>query len=78
MTTINKLWYTHENNVSVVTFMVLKEHIEKEKTRDQKLAKIISRTNILSKNIIGDGGRSVKLFGRQPTTFYLFFYILIK
>lgn len=33
MTTISKVWYTHEEQVPPVTFKVLKEHTEKENER---------------------------------------------
>ncbi|KAK4729675.1 hypothetical protein R3W88_022663 [Solanum pinnatisectum] len=55
MTTINRVWYTREDQVSPLTFKLTKEQMEKDQQRDQNLAKIMTQLDILSKNAMGAG-----------------------
>uniref|UniRef100_M1DKD0 Uncharacterized protein n=1 Tax=Solanum tuberosum TaxID=4113 RepID=M1DKD0_SOLTU len=63
MTTINRAWYTHEDQVSSLTFKQSKERIEKDNERDQNMAKIMTQLDILSKNVMGAGARGVDVMG---------------
>jgi len=63
MTKINRAWYTRENQVSSLTFKLTKEKIEKNKERDQNMAKIMTQLDILSKNVMGAGARRVNVVG---------------
>uniref|UniRef100_M1DHA8 Integrase core domain containing protein n=1 Tax=Solanum tuberosum TaxID=4113 RepID=M1DHA8_SOLTU len=51
MTSINRLWYTREDQVSPLTFKLTKKQMEKDQERDQNIAKIMTQLDILSKNI---------------------------
>uniref|UniRef100_M1DX07 Uncharacterized protein n=1 Tax=Solanum tuberosum TaxID=4113 RepID=M1DX07_SOLTU len=42
MTTINRAWYTREDQVSPLTFKLSKEQMEKDNERDQNMAKIMT------------------------------------
>jgi len=42
MTTINRAWYTREDQVWPVTFHLSKEQVEKDNERDQNMAKIMT------------------------------------
>ncbi|XP_015163500.1 uncharacterized protein [Solanum tuberosum] len=63
MTTINRAWYTRKDQVSLVIFKLSKEHIENDNERDQKMAKIMTQLDILSKNCIRDSARGVNVGG---------------
>uniref|UniRef100_M1E120 Uncharacterized protein n=1 Tax=Solanum tuberosum TaxID=4113 RepID=M1E120_SOLTU len=63
MTTINRAWYTRESEVSPLTFKLTKEQMEKDYERDQNMAKIMTQLDILSKNVMGAGARSVNIVG---------------
>jgi len=63
MTTINRAWYTREDQVSPVTFQLSKEQVEKDNERDQNMAKIMTQLDILSKNVMGAGTRGVNAIG---------------
>uniref|UniRef100_M1DVF9 Integrase core domain containing protein n=1 Tax=Solanum tuberosum TaxID=4113 RepID=M1DVF9_SOLTU len=63
MTTINRAWYTREDQVSPLTFKLTKEQLEKDQARDQNMAKIMTQLDILSKNVMGAGARSVNDVG---------------
>uniref|UniRef100_M1DH69 Integrase core domain containing protein n=1 Tax=Solanum tuberosum TaxID=4113 RepID=M1DH69_SOLTU len=63
MTTINRAWYTREDQVSPLTFKLTKEQMEKDQERDQNMDKIMTQLDILSKNVIGAGARSVNAVG---------------
>uniref|UniRef100_M1D954 Integrase core domain containing protein n=1 Tax=Solanum tuberosum TaxID=4113 RepID=M1D954_SOLTU len=63
MTTINRAWYTREDQVSLVTFKLTNEQLEKDQERDQNMAKIMTQLDILSKNVMGAGARSVNDVG---------------
>uniref|UniRef100_M1DYA7 Uncharacterized protein n=1 Tax=Solanum tuberosum TaxID=4113 RepID=M1DYA7_SOLTU len=63
MTTINRAWYTREDQVSTLTFKLTKEQIEKDQERDQNMAKIFTQLDILSKNVRGAGARGVNVEG---------------
>uniref|UniRef100_M1DPL1 Gag-pol polyprotein n=1 Tax=Solanum tuberosum TaxID=4113 RepID=M1DPL1_SOLTU len=63
MTTINRAWYTHEDQVSPLTLKLSKELMEKEQERDQNMAKIMTPLDILFKNVMGAGARSVNVMG---------------
>uniref|UniRef100_M1DPA2 Athila retroelement ORF1 protein n=1 Tax=Solanum tuberosum TaxID=4113 RepID=M1DPA2_SOLTU len=63
MTTINRAWYTREDQVSPLTFKLTKEQMEKDQERDQNLAKIMTQLDIMSKNVMGAGTRSVNVVG---------------
>uniref|UniRef100_M1DTB4 Uncharacterized protein n=1 Tax=Solanum tuberosum TaxID=4113 RepID=M1DTB4_SOLTU len=63
MTTINKVWYTREDQVSPLTFKLSKEEIEKDHERDQNMAKIMAQLDILSKNVMGAGACGVNVVG---------------
>ncbi|WMV58693.1 hypothetical protein MTR67_052078 [Solanum verrucosum] len=63
MTTINRVWYTREDQVSMVTFQLSKEQVEKDNERDQNMAKIMTQLDILSKNVVGVGARGVNVVG---------------
>uniref|UniRef100_M1DZA3 Uncharacterized protein n=1 Tax=Solanum tuberosum TaxID=4113 RepID=M1DZA3_SOLTU len=59
MTKINWAWYTGEDQVSPLTYKLTKEQIERDQERDQNMAKMMTQQNILTKNVIGAGTRSV-------------------
>ncbi|KAK4708698.1 hypothetical protein R3W88_029623 [Solanum pinnatisectum] len=63
MTTINRVWYTRENQISPLMFKLTKEQMEKDQERDQNMAKIMTQLDILSKNVMGVGARSVNDVG---------------
>uniref|UniRef100_M1DH39 Uncharacterized protein n=1 Tax=Solanum tuberosum TaxID=4113 RepID=M1DH39_SOLTU len=63
MTTINRAWYTREDQVSPVTFQVSKEQVEKDNERDQNMVKIMTQLDILSKNVMGASTRGVNAMG---------------
>uniref|UniRef100_M1AX07 Integrase core domain containing protein n=1 Tax=Solanum tuberosum TaxID=4113 RepID=M1AX07_SOLTU len=63
MTTINKAWYTREDQVSPLTYKLSKEKIDKDNERDQNMAKIMTQLDILSKNVMGAGARGVNAEG---------------
>lgn len=42
-TTITKIWYTHEEQVSPVTFQLSKEDTEKDNEMDQNMAKFMTQ-----------------------------------
>ncbi|KAK4716059.1 hypothetical protein R3W88_014397 [Solanum pinnatisectum] len=63
MTTINRAWYTCEDQISPLTFKLTKEQIEKDQERDKNMAKIMTQLDILSKNVMGAGARSVDAMG---------------
>ncbi|KAK4737296.1 hypothetical protein R3W88_000993 [Solanum pinnatisectum] len=63
MTTINRAWYTHKDQVSPLTFTLSKEQIEKDNERDQNMAKIMTQLDILSKNVMRAGARGVNFVG---------------
>ena len=51
MTTINRVWYTREDQV------------EKDNESDQNKDKIMTQLDILSKNVMGAGARGVNVVG---------------
>ena len=53
MTTINRMWYTHKDQVSTITFQLLKEQIEKDYQTEKNMEKIMTQLDILSKNVMG-------------------------
>uniref|UniRef100_M1DB58 Integrase core domain containing protein n=1 Tax=Solanum tuberosum TaxID=4113 RepID=M1DB58_SOLTU len=61
MTTINKVWYTHEDQVYPLTFKLSEEQVEKYHERDQSMAKIMTQLDILSKNVMGASARGVNV-----------------
>ncbi|KAK4723998.1 hypothetical protein R3W88_026777 [Solanum pinnatisectum] len=63
MTKINRTWYTREDQVSPLTFKLTKEQLEKDHERDQNMAKMMTLLDILAKNVIGAGVRSVNVVG---------------
>ncbi|KAK4721335.1 hypothetical protein R3W88_011568 [Solanum pinnatisectum] len=63
MTEINQAWYTREDQVSPLNFRMTKEQIEKDQERDQNMAKIMTLLDILAKNIMGVGTKSVDVVG---------------
>lgn len=63
MTKINRAWYTHEDQVSPLTFKLTKEQLEKDQERDQNMAKIMTQLDIFSQNVMGAGARSVNVVG---------------
>ncbi|XP_049368430.1 uncharacterized protein LOC125833330 [Solanum verrucosum] len=63
MTTINRVWYTREDQVSPLIFKLSKQLIEKDHERDQNMAKIMTYLDILSKNVMGAGARGVNAVG---------------
>jgi len=63
MTKINRAWYTREDQVSPLTFRMTKEQIEKDQERDQNMAKMMTQLDILVKNVMGVGSRSVNVVG---------------
>ncbi|KAK4723933.1 hypothetical protein R3W88_026712 [Solanum pinnatisectum] len=63
MTTINRVWYTREDQVSPITFKLSKEKIEKDNEPDQNMAKIITQLDILSKNVMVASAHSVNIVG---------------
>uniref|UniRef100_M1D8H5 Integrase core domain containing protein n=1 Tax=Solanum tuberosum TaxID=4113 RepID=M1D8H5_SOLTU len=63
MTKINRAWYTREDQVSPLTFRMTKEKIEKDQERDRNMAKMMTQLDILSKNVMGSGLKSVNIFG---------------
>ncbi|KAK4731451.1 hypothetical protein R3W88_024439 [Solanum pinnatisectum] len=63
MTTINRAWYTREDQVYPLTFKLSKEQMKKDNERDQNMAKIMTQLDILSKNVIGAGARGVNAVG---------------
>ncbi|XP_049405185.1 uncharacterized protein LOC125868605 [Solanum stenotomum] len=63
MTTINRTWYSREDQVSPITFQLYKKQVEKDNVRDQNMAKIMTLLDILSKNAIGAGASSINVVG---------------
>uniref|UniRef100_M1DT25 Putative plant transposon protein domain-containing protein n=1 Tax=Solanum tuberosum TaxID=4113 RepID=M1DT25_SOLTU len=63
MTTINRAWYTREDQVSPLMFKLTKEQLETNQEREQNMAKIMTQLDILSKNVMGAGARSVNVVG---------------
>uniref|UniRef100_M1DZZ3 Integrase core domain containing protein n=1 Tax=Solanum tuberosum TaxID=4113 RepID=M1DZZ3_SOLTU len=63
MTKINRAWYTREDQVSLLTFKLTKEQLEKDQERDQTMAKMMTQLDIFAKNVMGDGARSVNVVG---------------
>uniref|UniRef100_M1DZI3 Gag-pol polyprotein n=1 Tax=Solanum tuberosum TaxID=4113 RepID=M1DZI3_SOLTU len=63
MTKINWAWYTREDRVYPLTFRLTKEQLEKYQKRDQNMAKMMTQLNILAKNVMGAGARSVNVVG---------------
>ncbi|KAK4718119.1 hypothetical protein R3W88_016457 [Solanum pinnatisectum] len=63
MTKINRVWYTREYQVSPLTFRMTKEQIEKDHERDQNMAKMMTQLDILEKNVMGSGTKSVDVVG---------------
>lgn len=53
MKTLNRTSYTREGKVSLVTFQLSKEKIEKDNERDQIMENIMTQLDILSKNFMG-------------------------
>lgn len=62
MNNINRAWYTHKDQVYPLTYKLTKEQIEKDQERDQNMAKMITQLDILVKNIMSDGMRSVNVY----------------
>uniref|UniRef100_M1DJW5 Integrase core domain containing protein n=1 Tax=Solanum tuberosum TaxID=4113 RepID=M1DJW5_SOLTU len=63
MITINRGWYTSEDQVSPVTFQLSKEQVEKDNERDQNMAKIMTQLDILFKNVMGAGACGLNVVG---------------
>uniref|UniRef100_M1DRN5 Retrotransposon gag protein n=1 Tax=Solanum tuberosum TaxID=4113 RepID=M1DRN5_SOLTU len=63
MTMINRAWYTCEDQVYPLTFRMTKEQIEKDQERDQNMAKMMTQLDILAKNMMGSGLKSVNVVG---------------
>lgn len=63
MTKINRAWYTHDDQVSPLNFRITKEQIEKDQERDQNMAKMMTKLDILSKNVMGVCTKSVNIVG---------------
>ncbi|WMV25663.1 hypothetical protein MTR67_019048 [Solanum verrucosum] len=63
VTTINRAWYIHEDQVSPLTFELIKEQLQTDQERDQNMAKIMKQLDILSKNVMGSAARSVNVVG---------------
>jgi len=63
MTKINRVWYTREDYVSPLTFRMTKEQIEKDQERDQNIAKMMTQLDLLVKNVMGSGMKSVNVVG---------------
>lgn len=59
MTTINRAWYTREEQVYLVTFELSKDHIKIDDERDQNQEKITKYIDILSKYVMGEGTRII-------------------
>jgi len=49
--------------VSPLTFRMTKEKIEKDQERDQNMAKMMIQLDLLSKNVMGSGLKSVNVVG---------------
>ncbi|KAK4724061.1 hypothetical protein R3W88_026840 [Solanum pinnatisectum] len=63
MAKINRAWYTREDQVSPLTFRMSKDKIEKDQERDQNMAKIETQLDLLMKNVMGSGLKSVNVVG---------------
>uniref|UniRef100_M1DZ77 Integrase core domain containing protein n=1 Tax=Solanum tuberosum TaxID=4113 RepID=M1DZ77_SOLTU len=63
MTKTNRAWYTREDQVSPLTFELTKEELEKDQERDQNMAKMMTQLDILAKNVMGAGAKSVNVVG---------------
>ncbi|KAK4713447.1 hypothetical protein R3W88_019354 [Solanum pinnatisectum] len=63
MTKINRAWYTHEDQVSPLTYKLTKEQMKKDQERDQNMAKMMTQLDIFTKNIMDAGMRSVNIIG---------------
>jgi len=63
MSKINRAWYSCEDQVSPLTFRMTKEQIEKDHKRDQNMAKMMTQLDLISKNEIGSGLKSVNVVG---------------
>lgn len=63
MTLINRACYTREDQVTPLTLTPSKELIEKDNEIDQNIGKIMTQLDILSKNIMGGGVRTVNVVG---------------
>lgn len=63
MTKIYRSWYTREDQVSSITFRMTKEMIENDQEIDQNMSKMMTQLDILAKNFIGSGSKSVNVVG---------------
>uniref|UniRef100_M1DJS1 Integrase core domain containing protein n=1 Tax=Solanum tuberosum TaxID=4113 RepID=M1DJS1_SOLTU len=61
MTKINR--YTREDQVSPLTFKLTKKQLGKDQERDQNMTKMMTQLDILAKNAMGAGARSINVMG---------------
>ena len=57
MKTINRSWYTREEYVSLIIFLLSKE--QKNNERDYNMAMIMKQLDNISKKVMGAGTRSI-------------------
>ncbi|WMV41421.1 hypothetical protein MTR67_034806 [Solanum verrucosum] len=53
MAKINCTWYIREDQVSPLNLGLTKKHLEKNKERDENMAKIMTQMDLLMKHVIG-------------------------
>uniref|UniRef100_M1DN40 Integrase core domain containing protein n=1 Tax=Solanum tuberosum TaxID=4113 RepID=M1DN40_SOLTU len=59
----NLAWYIRKDQVYPLTFKLTKEQLEKDQERHQNIGKIMTQLDILAKNVMGAGARSVNVVG---------------
>lgn len=61
MTTTNWAWYTHEDHVFPLSFKLTEEQTEKDKERTKNVGKMMTLLDILAKNVMAIGDRSINV-----------------
>uniref|UniRef100_M1D8S3 Integrase core domain containing protein n=1 Tax=Solanum tuberosum TaxID=4113 RepID=M1D8S3_SOLTU len=57
MTKIKRAWYTRDDQVSPLTYMKIKEQIERDQECDENMAKMMTQMVLLSKHVMGSGSQ---------------------
>lgn len=61
MIKINWARYTREDQVSPLTFKLTHDQLDKDQERDQNILKMTNQLDILAKNSMKDGAKSVNV-----------------
>ncbi|WMV29353.1 hypothetical protein MTR67_022738 [Solanum verrucosum] len=59
MTKLNRAWYTREDQMSPLNFGLTKEQMDKNKERDENMAKMMTQRDLLSKHVMGSGWKAI-------------------